>query len=209
MKCVLFSLVSLFTLCTGCASTSQGPGVLLIDSSNYAAAFDAAASVARAGGMKPAVMDRRGGYIHTQPAAAGSIVEPWKPKASSARQALENTMTLQRRTARFEFRPAGVEELPSTEEGELTGPALLSNSGVDLTTYVGPIEIRVWVYVDRQYKRGIRRGTWTLRTETLSKEIPADSRWEQTPSWFWTPMTRDVARERALLAGVESQLLLE
>jgi len=105
--------------------------------------------------------------------------------------------------------PAGVEELPNTEEGELTGPALLSNSGVDLTTYVGLIEIRVWVYVDRQYKRGIRRGTWTLSTETLSKEIPADSRWEQTPSRFWTPMTRDVARERALLAGVESQLLSE
>ena len=88
MKCVLLSLVSLFTLCSGCASTSKGPGVLLIDSSNYAAAFDAAASVARADGMKPAVMDRRGGYIHTHPAAAGSIVEPWIPKASSARKAL-------------------------------------------------------------------------------------------------------------------------
>jgi hypothetical protein len=209
MKFGLLSLVSLFTICTGCASTSDGPGVLVIDSTQYAAAFDAAANVVRADGMKPAVMDRRGGTIHTDPAAAGSIVEPWKPKASSARQALENTMTLQRRTARFEFRPAGAEELLGTEDGVLTGPALLSDSGIDLTNYVGSIEIRVWVYVDRQYKRGIRRGTWSLSTETISKEIPADSRWEQSPSWFWTPMTRDVARERALLAGVESQLLSE
>jgi len=206
MKFVLFMVVFTFAACTGCASTSTGPGVLVIESSNYAAAFDAAASVVRADGMKPAVMDRRGGYIHTDPAAAGSLVEPWKPRASSPRQALENTMTLQRRTARFEFRPAGVEELPNTDVGKLAGPALLTGLDVDLTTYEGPIEVRVWVYVDRQYKRGIRRGTWSLSTETVTKELPADSLWEQTPSTFWVPMTRDVARERALLASVLSQL---
>ena len=206
MKFLLFIFVFTFAACTGCASTSTGPGVLVIESSNYAAAFDAAASVVRADGMKPAVMDRRGGYIHTDPAAAGSLVEPWKPRASSPRQALENTMTLQRRTARFEFRPAGVEELPNTDVGKLAGPALLTGLDVDLTTYEGPIEVRVWVYVDRQYKRGIRRGTWSLNTETVTKELPADSLWEQTPSTFWVPMTRDVARERALLASVLSQL---
>ncbi len=206
MKFLLFIFVFTFAACTGCASTSTGPGVLVIESSNYAAAFDAAASVVRADGMKPAVMDRRGGYIHTDPAAAGSLVEPWKPRASSPRQALENTMTLQRRTARFEFRPAGVEELPNTDVGKLAGPALLTGLDVDLTTYEGPIEVRVWVYVDRQYKRGIRRGTWSLSTETVTKELPADSLWEQTPSRFWVPMTRDVARERALLASVLSQL---
>jgi len=206
MKFLLFIFVFTFAACTGCASTSTGPGVLVIESSNYAAAFDAAASVVRADGMKPAVMDRRGGYIHTDPAAAGSLVEPWKPRASSPRQALENTMTLQRRTARFEFRPAGVEELPNTDVGKLAGPALLTGLDVDLTTYEGPIEVRVWVYVDRQYKRGIRRGTWSLNTETVTKELPADSLWEQTPSTFWVPMTRDVARERALLASVLLQL---
>ncbi|MDP7008177.1 MAG: hypothetical protein QGI78_01245 [Phycisphaerales bacterium] len=206
MKFMLPIVVATFILCTGCVSTSQGPDMLVIDSSNYAAAFDAAASAASADGMKPAVLDRRGGFIHTDPAAAGSIVEPWKPKASSSRQALLNTLTLQRRTARFEFRPAGFEELPNTEVGALTGPALLSGSGVDLTTYKGPIEVRVWVYVDRQYKRGIRRGSWTLASETTMKELPADSLWEQAPSRFWTPLTRDVARERALLAGVESRL---
>ncbi len=206
MKFLLFIFVFTFAACTGCASTSTGPGVLVIESSNYAAAFDAAASVVRADGMKPAVMDRRGGYIHTDPAAAGSLVEPWKPRASSPRQALENTMTLQRRTARFEFRPVGVEELPNTDVGKLAGPALLTGLDVDLTTYEGPIEVRVWVYVDRQYKRGIRRGTWSLSTETVTKELPADSLWEQTPSRFWVPMTRDVARERALLASVLSQL---
>ena len=206
MKFLLFIFVFTFAACTGCASTSTGPGVLVIESSNYAAAFDAAASVVRADGMKPAVMDRRGGYIHTDPAAAGSLVEPWKPRASSPRQALENTMTLQRRTARFEFRPAGVEELPNTDVGKLAGPALLTGLDVDLTTYEGPIEVRVWVYVDRQYKRGIRRGTWSLRAETVTKELPPDSLWEQTPSRFWVPMTRDVARERALLASVLLQL---
>ncbi len=202
----IVALVFVVSATTGCASTSQGPDMLVIDSSNYAAAFDAAASAASADGMKPQVMDRRSGLIHTDPAAAGSIVEPWKPVASSARQAILNTLTLQRRTARFEFRPAGFEELPNTEVGELKGPSLLAGSGVDLTTYEGPIEVRVWVYIDRQYKRGIRRGSWTLASETTTKELPADSLWEQTPSTFWTPLTRDVARERELLAGVESRL---
>jgi hypothetical protein len=206
MKLVFLVIAFTFAWCTGCASTSTGPGVLLVSQEQYAAAFDAAVSVAAADGMKPTVLDRRGGYIHTDPAAAGSIVEPWKPKASSPRQALENTMTLQRRTARFEFRQVGIEELPIIDVGELSGPALLTGPGVDFTTYDGPLELRVWVFVERQYKRGIRRGSWTLRDETTTRELPVDSLWEQTPSTFWVPMTRDVARERALLADVESRL---
>lgn len=202
-------LPAILAILTGCASISSGPDVLVLSPSQYNAAFDAAAAVAAAEGMKPAILDRRGGYIHTDPAAAGSIVEPWKPQASSPRQALQNTLTLQRRTARFEFRPVGVEVLPDMEPGKLLGPELLTGSGIDLTTYKGPIELRVWVYVDRQYKRGIRRGTWTLGSETTTKELPSDSLWEQSPSKFWVPMTRDVASERAMLAGVESLLMVE
>lgn len=206
MKCVLLAI---FTIFTGCGSIPQGPDVLVLTPSQYNAAFDAAAAVAVAKGMKPAILDRRGGYIHTDPTAAGSIVEPWKPQASTPRQALQNTLTLQQRTARFEFRPVGVEVLPDLEPGELLGPELLTGSGIDLTTFRGPIELRVWVYVDRQYKRGIRRGTWTLGSETITKELPSDSLWEQSPSKFWVPMTRDVASERAILAGVESLLMVE
>jgi hypothetical protein len=68
------------------------------------------------------------------------------------------------------------------------------------------MELRVWVYVDRYYQQGIRRGTWSLRQETRTTVLPTEEPWEQVPSSFWMPITRDVARERDLLASVESQL---
>jgi hypothetical protein len=191
----------------GCSSKTAGPDVILLDSQTYSAAFDAAVAAADADGMKPVLLDRRGGIISTDPAVAGSFLEPWKPRPSTARQGLENTLAMQRRTARFEFVPV-VREIVVADGGveELVGPDLLSSSGLDLTTYAGPMELRVWVYVDRKYTQGIRRGTWTLKQESVTKVLPAGQPWEQSPGSFWMPVTRDVARERDLLANVESLL---
>jgi hypothetical protein len=207
MKFPPLIIVLIFTFCTGCTSTSTGPDVIVLDSQNYAAVFDAAVKAAEADGMKLVLLDRRGGIIATDPAVAGSFLEPWKPKPSTARQGLENTLAMQRRTARFEFVPI-LRQVGVLDDGgdPLVGPDLLSSSGLDLTTYSGPMELRVWVYVDRHYQQGIRRGTWSLRQETRTIVLPAEEPWEQVPSSFWAPITRDVARERDLLASVESQL---
>ena len=201
-------LLTLFTMMAGC-STGTGPDVLLLSSSNYKAAFDAAIAVANEGGMNPSLLDRRSGVITTEPAIAGSFVEPWKPAPSTPRQGLENTLALQRRTARFEFMPVTNSVVPENSTGELIGPDLLSDSGIDLTKYEGLLELRVWVYVDRKYTQGIRRGTWSLGSETVTTVLPAQEPWEQVPGSFWTPMTRDVAREKLLLAGVELRIGVE
>ena len=193
--------------CFGCSSRVSGPDVIVLDSQNYASVFDAAVEAADADGMKPVLLDRRGGVIATNPAVAGSFLEPWKPKPSTARQGLENTLAQQRRTARFEFVPVMREVVVGEHDvEELVGPDLLSSTGLDLTTYSGPMELRVWVYVDRKYTQGIRRGTWSLRQETRTTVLPAEEPWEQVPGSFWMPVTRDVARERDLLASVESRL---
>ncbi len=193
--------------CFGCSSRVSGPDVIVLDSQNYASVFDAAVAAADADGMKPVLLDRRGGVIATNPAVAGSFLEPWKPKPSTARQGLENTLAQQRRTARFEFVPVMREVVVGEHDvEELVGPDLLSSTGLDLTTYSGPMELRVWVYVDRKYTQGIRRGTWSLRQETRTTVLPAEEPWEQVPGSFWMPVTRDVARERDLLASVESHL---
>jgi hypothetical protein len=196
-----------FVYCFGCSSRVVGPDVIVLDSQNYAAVFDAAVAAADADGMKPVLLDRRGGVIATDPAVAGSFLEPWKPKPSTARQGLENTLAMQRRTARFEFVPV-LRQVGVLDDGTeaLVGPDLLSSTGLDLTTYSGPMELRVWVYVDRKYTQGIRRGTWSLRQETRTTVLPAEEPWEQVPGSFWMPVTRDVARERDLLASVESRL---
>ncbi len=193
--------------CVGCSSKVTGPDVIVLDSQNYAAVFDAAVAAADDDGMKPVLLNRRAGIIETNPAVAGSFLEPWKPHPSTARQGLENTLSMQRRTARFEFVPV-MREVVATGTGteELIGPDLLSSTGLDLTTYSGPMELRVWVYVDRKYTQGIRRGTWSLRQETRSTVLPSEEPWEQAPGTFWMPVTRDVARERDLLASVESRL---
>ncbi len=181
--------------------------MVILDSRNYSAAFDAAVAAADADGMKPVLLDRRSGVIETRPTVAGSFLELWKPKPSTARQGLENTLAMQRRTARFEFVPVMREVVVGDDGGvPLVGPDLLSSTGFDLTTYSGPMELRVWVYVDRKYSQGIRRGTWSLRQETRTTVLPTEEPWEQVPGSFWMPVTRDVARERDLLASVESRL---
>mgnify|MGYP006223966505 CR=1 FL=1 len=93
---------------------NQGPDVVFVSSVDYEKAFDAAVDAASSRGLKPVFVDRRGGVIETSPTVAGSVVEPWKQRATSPRQTLENTLSLQRRTARFEFRPA---KMPTAQLG--------------------------------------------------------------------------------------------
>ena len=203
MKFVLLICLLVFS---GCASKVTGPEVIVLDSQSYASVFDAAIAVANADGLHPVLIDRRGGIIATDPTVAGSFLEPWKPHPSTARQGLENTLAQQRRTARFEFVPVGTSVPQELVAPSLSGPDLLSSAGLDLTTYEGPMELRVWVFVDRKYTQGVRRGTWSLRQESKTKVLPAEQPWEQVEATFWVPVTRDVARERDLLANVESQL---
>ncbi len=201
-------VVSLCLVCStlGCASKNAGPDVILLDSQNYSAFFDAAVAAADADGMKPVLLDRRTGVISTDPAIAASFLEPWKPHASTARQGLENTLVLQRRTARFEFTPITSLQAPSVRDETLLGPNLLSGLEQDLTTYSGQMELRVWVYVDRKYTQGIRRGTWSLSSESITEVLPAEQPWEQVPGSFWVPINRDVAKERMLLTAIKSDM---
>ncbi|HIO52821.1 MAG TPA: hypothetical protein EYN32_04145 [Phycisphaerales bacterium] len=201
MKYLVFLLL---LSAVSCSTKLNGPDVVLLDSRDYAEVFDAAVAAANADGMTPVLLDRRGGVITTNPAVAGSFLEPWKPRPSTARQGLENTLAQQRRTARFEFVPV-LNEVVVHDDGtdELVGPDYLSSTGLDLTTYEGPMELRVWVYVDRKYTQGIRRNTWSLRQETRTIVLPTEEPWEQVAGSFWTPISRDVARERDLLASVE------
>ena len=198
-------LLTLFIFFAGCVA-NQGPDVVFVSSVDYEKAFDAAVEAASSRGLKPVFVDRRGGVIETSPTVAGSVVEPWKQRASSPIQTIENTLSLQRRTARFEFRPTSMPTEPNAKEGMLVGPDLLAVAGQDLTNYNGQLELRVWVYVDRHYTQGMRRGTWSLNSETVSTVLPAREPWEQSPSRFWAPVSRDISAERTILSAIEMQL---
>ena len=190
---------------SGCA-TSQGPAFLTIQAGAYAEAFDAAVEAAAVAGLTPTVRDRRNGVIETEPRIAGSFLEPWRTDNASFAQAMENTITFQRRRARFEFTPAGFRPREPAE-ASLTGPDLFAQheAEVDLSRFAGPLELRVWVYVERAYSPGLRRSTWTRARTTRTRIVPAEDE-EALPSRYWTPVHRDEAYERRLLGAVERAL---
>ena len=190
---------------SGCA-TSQGPAFLAIQAEAYSDAFDAAVEAAAVVGLTPTVRDRRSGVIETEPRIAGSVLEPWRTDNASFAQAIENTISFQRRRARFEFTRAGFRPREAAE-GSLTGPDLFATqeTGVDLSRHTGPLELRVWVYVERAYSPGLRRSTWTRAKTTRTRIIPAEDE-EALPALYWTPVRRDEAYERRLLAAVERAL---
>ncbi len=190
---------------SGCA-TSQGPDFLSIDSQRYSDAFDAAVEAARVAGLWPIVRDRRSGVIETEPRIAGSLLEPWRTDNASFTQTIENTITFQRRRARFEFAPI-IFPPDQPPDAPLTGPDLFGThkSEVDLTRHTGPLELRVWVYVERSYSPGLRRSTWTRAKTTRTRIVPAEGDGTLARQ-YWTPVHRDEAFERRLLAAVQSAL---
>ncbi len=186
----------------GCA-TSDGPAYLTIDSTTYAHAFDAAIAAARANDMPPALRDRRRGVIETTPSIAGSILEPWRGGNASLDQAMENTIVLQRRRARFEFTPATIRDAAAGGPPDLLG---LSGPPADLTSFEGAVELRVSVIIERAYSPGIRRSTWSSAGTSVAVIRRPATDPEATTRSFWVPVDRDTAFEKRLLALVAESL---
>lgn len=145
--------------------------------------------------MPPSLRDPRGGVIETEPAIAGSLLDPWRPGTTSASQAAEATLAYQRRRARFEFAPVRFEEPATPAE---------SRDPLDLTAYTGSIELRVRVTVERAHTPGIRHGTWSRR-QTTQASITKPGQFTRTKT-FWTPVTSDEDLEARLLAAVQEAM---
>lgn len=191
---------------SGCAS-SEGPEFLTINAASYHHTFDTAVEAARDAGFTPTVKDRRSGIIETYPTMSGSFVDPWQGGISNWDQALENTISHQRRRARFEFVPVGFKPT-NNSQGFADEPDLFDpdHMELDLTRATGSIELRVWVYVERAHAPGRRRSTWTRSRSRRMKIIPSNKNEEPVPGQYWTPVQRDQAFERRLLAAISSQL---
>ncbi len=190
-------------LATGCSKPAEGPAFLTIDAARYREAFDAAMDASRANDMPPSLRDRRLGVIDTEPSLAGSVIEPWRPGNASLEQAWENTLVFQRRRARFEFTPASFREPQTGGVPDLLGTA---GTPLDLTTYDGAVELRVSVVVERSFTPGIRHDTWSSAGTTRAVIRRPASSPEKPTQPFWTPVTRDTAFERRLLAEVAVML---
>ncbi len=198
--------------CAGCAKPT-GPSALSFDSKDYAAVFDAAVECARVDKLQPTVVDRDLGVIETGPRNAGSLFEPWRTDNSGIEEGFDHTVNFERRRARIEFVPAGYSIGAPQVEGTIRAAALPGTDRaarrVDLNTYEGTIEMRVWVYVDRAFMPNQRLGSWTrgemrYSKDPLDKQDPED---ETTRTQrLWTPIGRDLPYEMRLGSRIQQSL---
>ena len=207
-------LISVCLLIIGGCASNPGPERIRIQGGEYATAFTAAEEAAVSVGMPPMVSDRVGGVIEGRPRLAGSLIEPWRIDNSGVDQTLENTINKQRRRIRFEFLPKDFRAPEPTGEGELRG-AVVPGSTIDLQRSINllnqedQIEVRVWVYVERQFIPYLQRQTWSrvgMRYAQNPIEMATNSDGVVRDSGRWTPVGRDQAMERRLLTRVRDAL---
>jgi hypothetical protein len=211
---LLFSGLLAVAAAGGCGS---GPDleVLVIQPHQYQAAFHAALEAAHDERLDPIVRDIRTGVIETEPTVAASLLEPWRVEPTGLDQRFENTIAMRRRFARFEFSPAGSTgrsaRSPLAEaRADGADPLGLGAPLPDLTAAEGPIELRIWVFLEQATRPGLRRGTWTRRSTTQAAVyrpgLDADIDEEPLPRLVWTPVSRDPAMETHLLNEVRKSL---
>lgn len=192
----------------GCST--PGPDHLEIDGERYEVAFSAAEEATRKVGMPALLTDRTGGVIEGRPRLAGSLTEPWRTDNSTLEQWSTSTLHKQRRRVRFEFLPIDFTSPTPTGDETLRGAPFPGSGGdlegsLDLDQFEGPIEVRVWVWIEREQLNDLRRGTWSRQsrsytTNPMETVVPNDG--TTRSSGRWTPVERDVNMERRLLAEV-------
>jgi len=216
VRCVPFILLPSLVLggCMG-ALSSKGPEKLTVEPAQYQRAFDAATTVIRSMGFKIAMVDRSNGIIESEPRHAGGALEPWRIDNSGPVDAAGNTIMSRRRRVRVEFLPESAPLESVRADATLTGAAIpgstRSDDRFDVQTATGPIDMAVWVYIDRSFIEGSKpdpytggfASAWTNRMNQKPIDAQDDSIRDNP---LWTPMGRDDAFERTIAAKVADEL---
>lgn len=223
----------LVAVAAGC-SAPPAVDVVRVDPGSYEAAFDAALAVAASNRLAAVVRDRRSGLIEAGPTVAASLLEPWHDPGATLGERVERTIQHYRRRARFEFIPAGAAPRED-DDASLSGADILGlePAALDRTTWSGPLELRVRVFLEQSHRPGLRPDTWsrllTTYTDIVTPGADADRRereWDELSLFgrfdddpderrrsrgtvlaaVWTPVVRDTAFEQRLLAEVDERL---
>ena len=198
----------------GCLA-ADGPRSLSVTPGQYPQAFDAAIAAARDHGFSPIVVDRTTGIIETDTRHAGTLLEPWRLDNDSIDQSAANTLVKTRRRVRVEFTPAGWTPPPLATDGTLQGAALPGSrtdlERFDLQSWTGPIEARVWVYLEKSAEPGIQLSSYssTLASryqETRGEDPTAPSDGSTRFRSAWNPSGRDEPYERTIGLAIAEAL---
>lgn len=181
----------------GC-STHMQSGIVQISAPRYREAFDAVKQTAHDYHFPLAFIDPRQGIVETETQPAGSILEPWEVDEPSVAQSLENTLMHQRRRVRFEFWPISPDSAQTAAAPDVLS---LSSPSVDLTQTNSPLEIRVFVYMERSDMPGQQRSTWTRsKSSRYTTGDPNDQ------GIHWTVVGQDLAYGDELLTHLRTLL---
>lgn len=215
--CAISGLILATAAAGGCATSSEGPSFVAVPRAHYQKAFDAACEVARSEGLVPEMADRQAGAVSTGPLHAGSLLEPWAWPDLTASDVVEGTFGFERRRAHFEFVPTGFKPAAPQGTAPLAGAVLPGSergTGTDLSRADGgadgPLELRVTVSVERQFREGYQGPAYTRalgsywRDATESSGKQGDDREKSEATW--TPIARDERFERLLLARIAEKL---
>lgn len=191
------------------AETAEGPAptVLTIEAPAYPDAFRAAHAALSDAGFGPDLEDRDGGLIESRPVPGGSLLEPWAWADGDVGNGVADTLAWQRRIARVEFVPL---EFRPPDALSVDRPALPGASAPrDLARHDGPIEVRVWVFVERAFTPGLRRSDWTFAVTSVSTSPePVGTSSTGGAPGRWTPVGRDPALEARLRDRLGERLAL-
>jgi len=213
----LLALILATAVVGGCAVSAEGPSFVAIPRTQYQKAFDAACEVARSEGLVPEMADRQAGAVSTGPLHAGSLIEPWAWPDLTASDVVEGTFGFERRRAYFEFVPTGFKPMAPQGTAPLAGPVLPGSergTGTDLSrgdgSADGPLELRVTVSVERQFREGYQGPAYTRALGSYWRDAiqPSASQGadRDSPDGTWTPIARDERFERLLLARIAEKL---
>ena len=187
------------------AERGPEPTVLTITAASYPDAFRASHATLTEAGFPPELEDRDGGLIESRPQPGGSLLEPWAWADGDVGNGLADTLAWQRRVARVEFVPLAfrTDAVKAVDQPDLPGVTVPE----DLARHDGPIEVRVWVFVERAFTPDLRRSDWTFQLTSVATnpQRTGTSASGGAPS-RWTPIARDPALESRLRDGLGRRL---
>ncbi|MSR29573.1 MAG: hypothetical protein EXS03_08380 [Phycisphaerales bacterium] len=214
VTCAITAGTLMMTGCMG-ALSAEGTNRLEIEPRQYTTAFDAAAGAARQLGYEIEVVDRSNGIIETRPRHAGSAAEPWRIDNDGPSEVGANTVAHRRRKIRIEFTPVGATLDQAEPDPVLRGPAIpgstFAQERFDLQTCTTLIEMRVWVYLERSFREGVKPSSYSgslasYWSNPLSVAPAGNPDGPIRDNAQWTPVGRDPAYERTLAGKVAAAL---
>lgn len=207
-------LLSVLAACSRAVKVNQ-PNPLSVEARDYDLLYQQAIHLLRDEGFVIDQQDYRFGVVTTRPRTAPTLFEPWHDDNTTPAQALDSTLSHQRRTVTVTLKPdpsAAREQIVlDVESIGFTGPeaavrdidAALDQSPASVTRYDRYL-LEVAVVIERQ-QRPLRRLTGSMAGRNLFSSLSAvPGEWQDQgiTAQYWLAEGRDLPLEQRLLQAL-------